>query len=29
VVTEVASYGQQLGWLVEITIALAKQQELP
>jgi hypothetical protein len=29
VVTEVASYGRQLGWLMEITIALAKQQELP
>jgi len=29
VVTEVASYGRQLGWLMEITIALAKQQVLP
>jgi hypothetical protein len=29
VVTEVASYGRQLGWLMEITIALAKQQALP
>jgi hypothetical protein len=29
VVTEVASYGRQLGWLMEITIALAKQQAPP
>jgi hypothetical protein len=29
VVTEVASYGKQLGWLMEITIALAKKQPLP
>ena len=29
VVTEVASYGKQLGWLMQITIALAKQQALP
>ena len=29
VVTEVASYGRQLGWLMEITLALAKQQALP
>ena len=29
VVTEVASYGRQLGWLMEITIALAKQQTPP
>jgi hypothetical protein len=28
VVTEVASYGRQLGWLMEITLALAKQQAL-
>jgi hypothetical protein len=29
VVTEVASYGKQLGWLTEIAIALAKKQPLP
>jgi hypothetical protein len=29
VVTEVASYGKQLGWLTEIAIALAKEQKLP
>ena len=29
VVTEVASYGKQLGWLMEIAIALAKKQPLP
>ena len=29
VVTEVASYGRQLGWLTEIAIALAKNQPLP
>jgi len=29
VVTEVASYGRQLGWLMEITIALAKHQAPP
>ena len=29
VVTEVASYGKQLGWLTEITIALANAQKLP
>jgi len=29
VVTEVASYGRQLGWLMEIIIALAKQQAVP
>ena len=29
VVTEVASYGKQLGWLTEIAIALAKRQPLP
>jgi hypothetical protein len=29
VVTEVASYGKQLGWLSEIAIALAKNQPLP
>jgi hypothetical protein len=29
VVTEVASYGKQLGWLMEISLALAKQQPLP
>jgi len=29
VVTEVASYGKQLGWLMEIALALAKQQPLP
>ena len=28
-VTEVASYGKQLGWLTEIAIALAKRQPLP
>ena len=29
VVTEVASYGKQLGWLTEIAIALAKREPLP
>ncbi len=29
VVTEVASYGKQLGWLSEIVLALAKNQTLP
>jgi hypothetical protein len=29
VVTEVASYGKQLGWLTEIAIALAKGQAMP
>ena len=29
IVTEVASYGKQLGWLMEIALALAKQQPLP
>ena len=29
VVTEVASYGKQLGWLTEIVIALAERQTLP
>ena len=29
VVTEVASYGRQLGWLTEIAIALAKGQPAP
>jgi hypothetical protein len=29
VVTEVASYGRQLGWLTEIAIALAKKQNPP
>ena len=29
VVTEVASYGKQLGWLTEIAIALAKTQPVP
>jgi hypothetical protein len=29
VVTEVASYGRQIGWLTEIAIALAKNQPLP
>ncbi|MET1047451.1 MAG: hypothetical protein ABWX70_12245 [Hyphomicrobium sp.] len=29
VVTEVASYGKQLGWLTEIAIALAKMQPVP
>jgi hypothetical protein len=29
VVTEVASYGKQLGWLTEITIALARMQPVP
>jgi hypothetical protein len=29
VVTEVASYGKQLGWLTEIAIALAERQTLP
>ena len=29
VVTEVASYGQQLGWLNDIVIALANQQPVP
>jgi hypothetical protein len=29
VVTEVASYGRQLGWLTEIAIALAKTQPVP
>ena len=29
VVTEVASYGKQLGWLTEIVIALARSQQLP
>jgi len=29
VVTEVASYGKQLGWLTEIAIALANGQPLP
>jgi len=29
VVTEVASYGKQLGWLTEIAIALAKKQAVP
>jgi hypothetical protein len=29
VVTEVASYGKQLGWLTEIAIALAKKQPVP
>ena len=29
VVTEVASYGKQLGWLTEIALALGKGQPLP
>jgi hypothetical protein len=29
VVTEVASYGRQIGWLTEIAIALAKKQPPP
>src|SRR5688572_23507089 len=29
VVTEVASYGRQIGWLTEITLALASSKELP
>lgn len=29
VVTEVASYGRQLGWLTEIAVALAKKQAPP
>src|ERR1700688_3505353 len=29
VVTEVASYGKQLGWITEIAIALAKREPLP
>ena len=29
VVTEVASYGKQLGWLNEIVLALAKKQSVP
>jgi hypothetical protein len=29
VVTEVASYGRQLGWLTEIAVALAKKQSVP
>jgi hypothetical protein len=29
VVTEVASYGKQLGWLTEIAIALANRQPVP
>lgn len=29
VVTEVASYGKQIGWLTEIALAMAKQQPLP
>jgi hypothetical protein len=29
VVTEVASYGKQLGWLTEIAIALAKMEPVP
>ena len=29
VVTEVASYGKQLGWLTEIVLALAKKQSVP
>jgi len=29
VVTDVASYGKQLGWLTKIAIALAKRQPLP
>ena len=29
VVTEVASYGKQLGWLTEIVIALARKQGIP
>ena len=29
VVTEVASFGKQLGWLTEIAIALAKMQPVP
>ena len=29
VVTEVASYGKQLGWLTEIAIALARMQPVP
>ena len=29
VVTEVASYGKQLGWLNDIVLALAKQQAVP
>src|ERR1700682_6608256 len=29
VVTEVASYGKQLGWLTEIAIALAKREPVP
>jgi hypothetical protein len=29
VVTEVASYGRQLGWLTEIAIALANRQDPP
>lgn len=28
-VTEVASYGKQLGWLTEIAIALARTQPVP
>ena len=29
VVTEVASYGKQIGWLTEIALALANKQPLP
>jgi hypothetical protein len=29
VVTEVASYGKQIGWLTEVAIALANKQPLP
>lgn len=29
VVTEVASYGRQIGWLSEIALALAKKEPLP
>jgi hypothetical protein len=29
VVTEVASYGRQLGWLTEIALALAKGEDAP
>lgn len=29
VVTEVASYGKQLGWLTEIALAIANKQPLP
>ena len=29
VVTEVASYGKQIGWLTDVALALAKKQEPP